>query len=185
MSRNHQPHTPIEVDSLLCVGELKSAYGIKGWLWVYSHTDPIEQIFDYVPWFISKHGSKSNHTLSITDWRKQGKGLIVKLADVPDRTAAERYCNTKLYIDPADLPEPADDEYYWSELEGMIVVSDTGDVLGRVKQLSETPAHHMLEVEPTTDSADDESRLIPWHDSVIVDVDKDTQTITVAWQLDY
>lgn len=168
----------------ICVGELKSAYGIKGWLWVYSHTDPIEQLFDYEPWFIKSGHAVLTH-LDIEDWRKQGKGLIVKLAGLADRTAAEGYCNTRLYIKASALPEPEADEYYWTQLVGMSVISETGDALGRVKKLSETPAHQMLEVEPTVDSADNENRLIPWHETTVLDVDTVERRITVAWQLDY
>lgn len=170
-------------ESQLCVGELKSAYGIKGWLWVFSYTDPIEKVFEYAPWQ-AKLASQTA-SLKIESWRKQGKGLVVKLADVDDRTAAETYCHTKLYIDANDLPPPEEDEFYWSELIGMQVISETGNILGQVAQLSETPAHQMLEVEATAESADNQSRLIPWHETVVLDVNRNTKVITVAWELDY
>ena len=34
------------------IGQLRSAYGLNGWLWVYSNTDPMTNVFDYLPWFI-------------------------------------------------------------------------------------------------------------------------------------
>ena len=34
------------------IGQLRSAYGLNGWLWVYSNTEPMSNIFDYLPWYI-------------------------------------------------------------------------------------------------------------------------------------
>lgn len=30
------------------IGQLRSAYGLNGWLWVYSNTEPMSNIFDYL-----------------------------------------------------------------------------------------------------------------------------------------
>lgn len=167
----------------VCVGELKSAYGIKGWLWIYSHTDPMEQVFDYSPWSVKL--ANGEQSLSFSEWRKQGKGLVVKLDNVTDRTEAERYCHTKLYIDKSALPALDDDEHYWSDLEGMTIITNTGDVLGEIAYLSETAAHPIMHVQPTADSADNEARLIPWHRDTVMSVDKNSSQVVVDWALDY
>lgn len=31
------------------IGQLRSAYGLNGWLWVYSNTEPMSNMFDYLP----------------------------------------------------------------------------------------------------------------------------------------
>jgi 16S rRNA processing protein RimM len=30
------------------IGQLRSAYGLNGWLWVYSNTEPMSNMFDYL-----------------------------------------------------------------------------------------------------------------------------------------
>ena len=41
------------------IGQLRSAYGLNGWLWVYSNTEPMSNMFDYLPWYIeTKAGGK-------------------------------------------------------------------------------------------------------------------------------
>jgi hypothetical protein len=36
-------------DQLITIGRVQSAYGIKGWVWVYSNTEPTTNIFAYMP----------------------------------------------------------------------------------------------------------------------------------------
>ena len=42
--------------SPLILGKMGSAYGIRGWLKVFSSTEDAESIFDYQPWFIQRAG---------------------------------------------------------------------------------------------------------------------------------
>ncbi len=47
----------------LKLGRIISVYGIKGWVKVYSYTDPIENIFDYPNWhLVSMPSSQPNST---------------------------------------------------------------------------------------------------------------------------
>lgn len=167
----------------LCVAELKSAYGIKGWLWLYAYTDPMQAVFEYQPLFYLQAGTSK--TVEIQQWRKQGKGLVVKLAGVDDRNAAESLVNTKLWLKKSDLPVLVDDEYYWSDLVGLSVMTQEQVLLGEVKQLFETNAHQIMEVQPTPQSIDTETRLIPWHKSTVVSVDLNKAQVLVDWQPDY
>ncbi|MBT8118325.1 MAG: ribosome maturation factor RimM, partial [Gammaproteobacteria bacterium] len=34
------------------LGRITGVYGVKGWVKVFSYTDPMEAIVDYSPWFI-------------------------------------------------------------------------------------------------------------------------------------
>ena len=62
------------------IGQLRAAYGIQGWLWVYSHTDPMANLFNYLPWWIeTPTGWK---TVDVKRWRTQGKGLVLSLIHI-------------------------------------------------------------------------------------------------------
>lgn len=170
-------------DNMLCVGELKSAYGIKGWLWIYSYTDPVDTLFKYQPWLYFDQSQVKQ--LKAASWRKQGKGWIVKLDCVDDRTIAETFVNTKLYIPKDSLPSLSDNEFYWSELIGMRVINDSGVFLGVVSEMSETAAHQMIHVSHCKDSVDENDRMIPWHDQTVISVDRQDSQIQVLWDVDY
>lgn len=139
--------------------------------------------------------------LTVSDWRVQGQGLVASFAQVPDRNVAETMNGTTVWVHKDNLGTPDDDEYYWSDLVGLSVINEDGVLLGEIDEMFETPAHAMMSVKPTDDSVDNESRLIPWHSTVVLDVklykgnkDKSQDStnavpfipfVKVAWGVDY
>lgn len=177
MTNNNPTH-------LVKVGELKKPYGIQGWLWLFSYTEDREAIFAMQPWTIQT--ALGQKTLTVKNWRQQGKGYVVQLNEVPDRTAAETMFGVALWADKGNLSDLAEDEYYWADLVGLTVISEPDNVvLGQVKELFETGAHAIMVVIPTADSVDGEERLIPWHKQTVVDVDLAQKTLRVDWGVDY
>lgn len=170
-------------DNHLLVAELKSAYGIKGWLWLYSYTEPKETLFSYSPLLFEKDGKLQE--VVVDNWRSQGKGLVVKLADVEDRNHAEQLSGTKIWLNKDDLPKLNENEVYWDDLYGLIVTNQQQANLGTVKEVFETNAHPILKVVPTANSVDDIERLIPFHETTVLSVDVEAQTIVVDWMVDY
>ena len=177
-------HTNEANASLFKIGELKKPYGIHGWLWVFIFTEDREAIFHMQPWVINT--AMGQKALTVKNWRQQGKGYVVQLNEVPDRNIAETMFGVSLWAEKNNLSERAEDEYYWSDLIGLTVISQSENViLGRVKELFETGAHAIMVVEPTADSVDGEERLIPWHKQTIGEVNLAKQTLMVDWGSDY
>lgn len=169
---------------LIKVGELKKPYGIQGWLWLFSYIEDREAIFTMQPWVINTAMGKK--TLTVKNWRPQGKGYVVQLNEVPDRNIAETMFGVTIWAEKSNLSELSDDEYYWADLVGLTVISQQDNaILGKVKELFETGAHAIMVVVPTSDSIDNEERLIPWHKQTVVDVALDKQTLLVDWGSDY
>lgn len=176
--------TKLDTSNLVKVGELKKPYGIQGWLWVFSHTDDREAIFKMQPWLINT--AMGQKTLTVKNWRSQGKGYVVQLNEVPDRNMAEAMFGVSIFADKGNLSNLAEDEYYWADLIGLTVISQHDNtVLGQVKELFETGAHAIMVIEPTADSVDSEERLIPWHKQTIGEVDLINKTVMVDWGSDY
>lgn len=172
------------IPNLMKIGELKKPYGIQGWLWVFSDTEDREAIFAMQPWVINT--AMGQKTLTVKNWRAQGKGYVVQINEVPDRNLAETMFGVTLFADKGNLSDLAEDEYYWADLVGLTVKSQQDDAnLGTVKELFETGAHAIMVVSPSDDSIDDEERLIPWHKQTVIDVDLDKQIILVDWGSDY
>ena len=42
-------------DENIIVGKISGVYGVKGWVKVYSYTDPREEISKYSPWYLKQH----------------------------------------------------------------------------------------------------------------------------------
>jgi len=78
------------------------------------------------------------------------------------------------------LPAAGEDEYYWSDLEGLRVETLEGVDLGTVDHLIETGANDVLIVRG------DRERLIPFlRPSVVREIDLVAARIRVAWDPDF
>ncbi len=169
--------------NLIEIGQLKKPYGIKGWLWLFSYTDVREDIFDMSPWWIKT--AKGLQPLTVVKWRKQGSGLVAQFAEVADRNIAETMNGVSIWANKDKLPQAEEDEFYWSDLIGLTVLTPENVCLGQVKELFETGANDVMVVIPSVDSTDDEQRLIPWHKQTLISVDLTSKQIIVDWQVDY
>ncbi len=161
----------------LCVGHITGVQGLKGWVKVFSSTDPRENIVHYSPWMMeTEEGVK---TLDVHG-RLQGRLVLAKFAGVETREDAAEFIGDKIYIWPEQLPELGQDEYYWSDLIGMEVESIQAQALGRVDDMLETGADDVMVIKG------DRERLIPFViDDIVRKVDFDRRCIIVDWQPDY
>jgi 16S rRNA processing protein RimM len=93
---------------------------------------------------------------------------------------AESLCGWTISIARSQLPEPEKDEYYWSDLVGLAVVTTTGVSLGVVDHLLETGANDVLVVQGESE------RLIPFiQGSVVKKIDLVAGLIDVDWDPDF
>ena len=168
----------------LVVGSINGVYGIKGWVKIFSHTSPIEQILRYQPWSLHK-GSKQV-SLKIEEGKLHGKGVIALPDGFETRNDAESLVGYEIRIDAEQLPELPDGEFYWHQLEGMKVVNRSSELLGVVSKMIETGANDVMVVVATSESIDEAERLIPFVVGETVDeIELAEQVITVNWEKDY
>jgi 16S rRNA processing protein RimM len=172
---------------LVVAGKITSVYGIKGWVKVYSWTQPRENIFDYTPWYLDTgQGLKE---IEIDDFRPQGQGLVAHIKGVDDRDQAREYCQLEVRVDRGEFPELHSGEFYWHQLRGLKVyggLAEKRQLLGEVGDMMETGANDVLVVKPTSDSVDKRERLVPFVASQFnTEVDLDKGTITLDWDPDF
>lgn len=164
----------------LIVGKLNGASGIKGWVKVYSYTDPKENILNYSPWYLKLDGQWQQ--VSILNGREQGKTVVAQLEGCNDRNTAESYRGVEIAIEESQLPQLEEGEYYWRDLVGLTVVNMAGEELGTVKKMMETGANDVLVVKTTSK----EELLIPYvPEYSVMKVDLESKQIMVDWELDY
>lgn len=173
-----------DADDYVVLGKLTSAYGVKGWLRVYSHTSPMDGILDYPEWMLRQAGHVE--TRRVAQGRRQGKGLVACLEGVSSREQAEQLAGAEILLPKQALPELEPGDYYWHQLEGLRVVTLEGADLGRVSYLFETGANDVMVVAGDADAIDSRERLLPFlPDEVIRDVDLDAGVMTVDWDPEF
>ena len=168
----------------LRVGSINGSHGVRGWVKVFSYTDPVAAILDYGPWTLRK-GSKVEQ-VEVLDGQMSGRKLIARLDGVTDRNTADTLNGYDIYVSKGALPALAEGDYYWYQLEGIRVVNRQGETLGVIERLFETGANDVMVVQASPDSIDDTERLIPYvEDEVIEEIDLSARVMTVNWQSDY
>jgi 16S rRNA processing protein RimM len=156
----------------LVLGRICGVYGVRGWVKVYSETDPIEGILGYSPWTLGD----GNTDRGVAEGKRHGKGLIARLEGCDDRDQAAALVGMRISVPRDRLPPPAQDEYYWADLEGLFVSTLDGIGLGQVDHLFSTPGNDVLVVKG------ERERLIPFiWGQVIKDVDLEQGLIRVDW----
>ena len=156
------------------IGSIAGVHGIRGWLKVFSHTRPRENIFTYSPWLVETAGGWREYRL--LEGRVHGKGLIARLEGLEDRDAARALTGAAVAIHREQMPPLAEGEYYWCDLIGCTVVNLEGRELGRVTEIRETGANDVLVVEG------EERQLLPLvMEKIVQDVDLDRRRIRVDW----
>lgn len=173
---------------LVVIGRFTGTFGIKGWLKVYSYTDPLENLLDYHYCQIRRSGVWQ--AAQIAEGKIHGKGLIVRLKGVDDPEHAATYVGCDVAVATTQLPLLPEDEVYWYQLEGLQVIVDHPErgrlVLGRIDHLFETGANDVVVVKGDDDSIDRRQRLIPYlPGQVVLDIDLIAKTMLVDWDPDF
>lgn len=171
-------------DEVTILGRFNSSYGVKGWIKVYSYTEPMDGILTYSPWLIRKNGVWT--PVKRMDGKQHGKGLIAKLDGIDTPEAARELVEVEIATAREALPALSAGEYYWSQLENLLVYTESGDLLGRVDHLFETGANDVLVVKATAESIDARERMLPYVlDEVVKEIDLDSGAIRVNWDPEF
>jgi len=124
-------------EGLLEVGRISRPHGLGGDVYVDLTTDRTERL---------DPGSRlwcRGQWLTVTDAARQPQRWLVRFVGITDRTAAERFTNTRLYAEPIDDP----DALWVHHLVGAAVVEIGGTERGRCVAVVDNPAADLLELE--------------------------------------
>lgn len=166
-------------EKLVLLGRVVGVHGLRGELKLESYTEPRTQIFRYQPWLL--RSASGDKTIETCHGRAQGKGLVVELPGVADRDAAAALVGNEIWVARSALLKAKPGEYYWSDLEGLEVVTVDGVSFGKVSHLIATAANDVLIVKDAK-----RERLIPFLvGQFVTEVDLDAGRLTVDWDPDF
>jgi len=167
-------------EEFIPVGKVSGAFGVQGWMKIFSFTEPRNNILKYSPLFMSRKGEWVE--VKVSGGRIQGKGVVMGLENVTDRDQVLALIGSEFAIKKEQLKPTQKGEFYWSDLIGLAVVNLNEDALGHVESILETGANDVLVVK------DDQKteRLVPFvMEQVVQLVDLDKKIIRVNWEMDY
>ncbi|MDG4575290.1 MAG: ribosome maturation factor RimM [Defluviicoccus sp.] len=131
----------------VCVGAFAGARGLNGDVWVKSFTAAPEDVAAYGP--VSDAAGVRRFTLNVVG--HGSGGVIARIDGIADRTAAEAVKGIELFVDRAALPAPAEDEFYFADLIGLMAEradeqDEAARPIGRVDAVHDFGAGAVLEI---------------------------------------
>jgi 16S rRNA processing protein RimM len=161
-------------DRLIPLGIFGAPHGVRGELRVKSYTQEPKAIGSYGA--LTDKSAKAVYKLTALRALKDDM-LVVRLAGVDSREAAEKLTGAELFARRAQLPPPSDDEFYHDDLVGLEAVTREGDRLGHVVALRNFGAGDILEIAP---ASGEETLLLPFSKAVAVAMDFDAGKIVIV-----
>ncbi len=122
-----------------------------------------------------EYGKLHKERVAAARLKKPGKA-VVHLEGISDRNMAEALSGRQVFVTSDWLPEPDADESYWHELEGMKVVTEQGEELGRISGIIQTSGHDIYVVS----GPGGREILVPAVKEFVTDIDTDSGICRVS-----
>jgi 16S rRNA processing protein RimM len=164
-------------DIEVCVGRIGKAHGVRGEVSVEVRTDEPERRF--VDGAVLR--PRSRHpalpavlTVAATRWHQDR--LLVRFAEVPDRSTAEQTRGALLYVDlpPDEVPDDPE-EFYDHQLVGLTAEDTDGTLIGVVTEVLHHAGQELLVLD-----ADGREVLVPFVTALVPTVDVPGGRLVVA-----
>ncbi|MGB5984644.1 MAG: ribosome maturation factor RimM [Desulfobacterales bacterium] len=163
--------------TLVTIGKVSGVHGIRGSLKVVSYAQSLSLF--RVAEGITLHSPRDQvRRAAVTGVKHHGRGVLMTLEGVVDRTQAQALVGTLICIERRHLPELEADTYYWADLIGCEVHSPEAIYLGRVDSIIAAGGNDVLVVRDVR-NGDRREVLVPMVADMVVGVDLAAGQLTV------
>lgn len=159
-----QYHYLYPEDRYILIGTVAKAQGLRGEVSIYSLSGQPENLRDYSALTLVDKEGKLSPELKIQKFRVHKDRAVILFDRIADRTHAEKLVSMGVLLAKADLPQLADDEFYWYQLVGLAVRTVKGCQLGTLQSVFSNGAQDIMVIE-----GDDNEYLVPLTEDVIVE----------------
>ncbi len=165
-----QPAQPAE--DLLHIAKVVKPWGLRGHVKLLSYAESPD-LFGRVPQLFMHKGGRAI-ALEVEDIRLHRGRVLLKFQGRDRIEDVEDLLQETLYMHKRDLDPLEPGEYYWFQLIGMEVHTDSGTALGTLREIITTGSNDVYVVREGS-----REWLIPATDQVVLDVDVNRNRMTV------
>jgi len=166
------------VTEQVIVGEVAGAFGIKGWVKIFSHTDPQSNILGYSPWMLT--GLNGSREYKVLSGSAHVNCVVVRLEGIDDRDQALKLKSSKITVPKDRFPPLESGQYYWADLIGLKVINVEGVGLGIIVEMKTTGANDVIVAKA------ERERLIPFvMDRFVKEVNLIEGKMLVDWDAEF
>ena len=175
MVRDSKRRNPDLKDDLVMIGEIVKPHGIRGEVKVFSYSGRPENFRNYKKIVLQTQTESGTDIYKVVKSHEQGNLAILELEGVTSKEAAETLQGSTVWLMKGDFQRLEPDEYYWYQLENLLVITESGRILGKVSRLFSTPAHDIMVV-----TGKDHEYMIPVNAEIICKIDEQGGEITIS-----
>jgi 16S rRNA processing protein RimM len=161
-------------EDFIVIGRISKPHGVKGEVRIDYFNPENPRFFSHYQTIFLQGDEKSLHPYRLLAVRPHKKFILAQLEGIQSRAEAEQLRGKVVFIDPAELPPLEADEYYWRDILGMRVVSETGENMGTVKEIVSTGSNDVYVVRKEA-----QEFLIPATKDVIMSIDMEGRTMVI------
>ena len=159
--------------NMVWVGRVVKVQGIRGEVRIFFSEGGIETFSKGIRVYVGD-ARGNRQTFTIENSRIQGRLTIVSFAEINTREDAQALVGGEVYVAEGSLPLLPPDEYYWHQLKGLRVKTDTGDEFGVLEEIIPTGSNDVFVVR-----RGEQELLIPATEEVIQKVDLEQRIMTI------
>jgi len=159
-------------EKYVLIAKVTKAHGIKGELKMHAFSGHLQSITQHQKLFLVSRQGQGSTLFDVVRSRTGNKEAIIQLKGVNDRNDAEKLCNYGVLVEKENLPELKKDEFYLHELEGLLVKTEVGDIIGTVDSFFHNGMQDLLVVKNGKNEV-----MIPLISGIITKRDKKSLTV--------
>lgn len=158
-----QHHYVYPEESFILVGTVVKAQGLRGEVSIHALSGQPGSLGNYSTFTLVDPAGTLSPELRVQAFRLQKEKAIILFDRVTDRSHAETLVGMGVLVAKADLPELADDEFYWYQLTGLAVRTVQGRQLGTMRSVFSNGAQDVMVI-----SDGNSEYLVPLCQGIIV-----------------
>ena len=162
----------------IVVAKIVDAFGVRGQLKIRPNLDDPTILIHQKQWTVCAP-KLDRRQFNVSTCKVHGQFLVATLESIDDRDKALELKNTDIEIPYSALPKLSEDEFYWTELIGLLVVDSDTSVYGHISEVMETGANDVFVVKGES------THLIPYISNVVRTIDIEKGIVLVDWFQDF
>ncbi|HET7577865.1 MAG TPA: ribosome maturation factor RimM [Bacillales bacterium] len=160
----------------LDVGKITKPHGLKGEVRVLATTDfPDERFAEGNMLYLQRGKGEAPTPLVIETRRRHKQFELLRFEGYPNINDVESWKGARLKVPEDELVSLEEDEFYYHEIIGCLVVTEEGEELGKIKEIIETGANDVWVVKRTGGK----DLLIPFIDEVVKEINVDEKLVKI------
>jgi 16S rRNA processing protein RimM len=134
-----------DTDNYVAVARVGKPTGLQGLCRLFSFGDYLSKIELPIKVFVGSHRSVESQEL-VSLKKADERSFRASFTGFADKDSVDTLKNHFVYIAKSELPETDENEYYFYQLTGLDVETETGETVGQVAEVFNFPTTDALEV---------------------------------------